>query len=119
AWLVLARKAAGIGKRQSLASWLYKVAYRVALRARDGALRRARREKPVPALQAVADPHAAIPAPDELRPVLDEELSRLPEKYRAPVVLCYLEGWTNEEAAGRLRCPVGTLKTRLARARRL
>src|SRR5262249_4558982 len=55
----------------------------------------------------------------ELRPVLDEELNRLAERHRAPVVLCYLEGLTNEEAARQLACPVGTLKTRLAQARRL
>jgi RNA polymerase sigma factor (sigma-70 family) len=118
--LVLARKAGSIGKRESVGSWLYKVAYRVALRARDGALRRARHERQVLQMPAVDDPHSAGgPAWDELRPVLDEELNRLPEKHRAPVVLCYLEGLTNEEAARQLCCPVGTLKTRLAQARRL
>src|SRR5262249_7966558 len=58
-------------------------------------------------------------APPDLRPVLHAELDRLPEKYRAPVVLCYLEGKTNEEAARQLRWPVGTVKTRLTRARAL
>src|SRR5262249_22497757 len=78
------------------------------------------REGQVPELPAVGDPHAlADPAWTELRPVLDEELSRLSEKHRAPVVLCYLEGLTNEEAARQLACPVGTVKTRLAQARRL
>jgi RNA polymerase sigma factor (sigma-70 family) len=118
--LVLARKAASISKHESLGSWLYKVAYRVALRARDGARRRARHERPVANLPAVGDPHAAADASwAELRLVLDEELSQLPEKHREPVVLCYLEGLTNEEAARQLACPVGTLKTRLAQARRL
>jgi RNA polymerase sigma factor (sigma-70 family) len=118
--LVLARKAGSIGRRGSVGSWLYQVAYRVALRARAGALRRARHERRVADLPAVADPHAAAdPGWRELRPVLDEELGRLPEKYRAPVVLCYLEGLTNEQAARQLRCPAGTLKTRLTRARRL
>jgi RNA polymerase sigma factor (sigma-70 family) len=118
--LVLARKASSIGRREALGSWLYKVAYRVALRARYGALRRARREQTLAQLPAVVDPHVpASPAWAELRPVLDEELDRLGEKHRAAVVLCYLEGLTNEEAARQLNCPVGTLKTRLAKARRL
>src|SRR4051812_6368754 len=118
--LVLARKASSIGKHESLGSWLYKVAYRVALRARDVALRRARHERQVEAMPDLGDPHA--PADSgwaELRPVLDEELARLAEKHRAPVVLCYLQGLSNEEAARQLACPVGTLKTRLAQARRL
>jgi RNA polymerase sigma factor (sigma-70 family) len=117
--LALARKANSIGKGGSVGSWLYKVAYRVALRARAEAQRRARHEKHLPVMPAVADPYAADPAWRELRPVLDEELSRLPDKYRAPMVLCYLDGLTNEEAAGRLQCPAGTVKTRLAHAREL
>jgi RNA polymerase sigma factor (sigma-70 family) len=118
--LALARKAGSIGKRESVGSWLYKVAYRVALRAREAALRRGRHERQVEQLPAAAASHPAeVPAWDELRPVLDEELNRLAEKHRAPVVLCYLEGLTNEEAARQLRCPVGTVKTRLAHARRL
>src|SRR5262249_43550005 len=68
---------------------------------------------------------AALPAPEDtsevdwrdLRPVLDEEIGRLPEKYRAPFVLCYLEGHTNKEAAETLRCPEGTILSRLARGR--
>jgi RNA polymerase sigma factor (sigma-70 family) len=118
--LALARKAGSIGKRESVGSWLYKVAYRVALRAREAALRRSRHERQVDQLPAAVDSQAAATPPwDELRPVLDEELNRLAEKHRAPVVLCYLEGLTNEEAARQLRCPVGTVKTRLAYARRL
>ncbi len=53
----------------------------------------------------------------DLQPVLDDELNRLPEKYRAPILLCYVEGKTNEEAGRLLRLPVGTVKSRLARAR--
>jgi RNA polymerase sigma factor (sigma-70 family) len=117
--LALARKARSIGKGGSVGSWLYKVAYRVALRARAQSLRRVRHEKQVAELPAVADARAADPAWRELGPVLDEELNRLPEKYRAAVVLCYLEGLTNEEAARQLRWPPGTVKTRLARAREL
>jgi RNA polymerase sigma factor (sigma-70 family) len=118
--LVLARKARSIGSGESVGGWLYKVAYRVALRARDGTVRRARHEKHAATREAAADPQPGEGlARDELRLVLDEELNRLPQRHRAPVVLCYLQGLTNEEAARQLRCPVGTLKTRLARARRL
>jgi RNA polymerase sigma factor (sigma-70 family) len=117
-FLVLARKAGSIGRGGSVASWLYKVAYRVALRSRSR--RRARPEVPALGEAVVPDPRTPDdPGWRELRGVLDEELARLPEKYRAPVVLCYLEELTNVEAARRLRCPPGTVKTRLAHARRL
>src|SRR5262249_57739013 len=66
------------------------------------------------------DPPVADPAPnllwEQVRAVLDEEISRLPEKYRLPMVLCYLEGKTNDEAARLLGCPRGTVAVRLARA---
>jgi RNA polymerase sigma factor (sigma-70 family) len=114
-FLVLARKAASIGKRDAVASWLYKVASRVALRLRARAARRGAREE---ALAEVATPGRADDvAWRDLRPVLDEEIDRLPEKYRAPFVLCYLQGHTNEEAAEQLRCPKGTILSRLARGR--
>jgi RNA polymerase sigma factor (sigma-70 family) len=113
-FLVFARKAGSIGKRESVGSWLYKVAYRVALRARGRAAHRSGDELP-----------ADLPAPQgpddllwrDLRPVLDEEIHRLPEKYRTPFVLCYLEGHTNEEAAEQIGCPKGTVLSRLARGR--
>jgi RNA polymerase sigma factor (sigma-70 family) len=120
-FLVLARKAAGVSARESLAGWLYRVAYRVALRARAGSAGRGRHETPTADL-------SAVPAPDdadreaawrELRPLLDREVSRLPEKYRVPVVLCYLESRTYEEAARQLGCSRGTVSTRLTRAREL
>ena len=115
AFLALALKAGSIGRRQAVAGWLYTVAYRTALRARD---RRSRRGA-FPPCDLNALP--ARPAEDaswrDLRPVLDEEVSRLPEKYRAAFVLCHIEGRTNEEAARELGCPVGTVLSRLARAR--
>jgi RNA polymerase sigma factor (sigma-70 family) len=115
-FLVLARKAASIGRREACASWLYKVAYRVALAARSVAAERAAREQPcpdeVPAAQATDDLVWR-----DLRPVLDEEVSRLPQKYRAAFVLCCLEGRTNAEAAEQLGCPEGTVLSRLSRAR--
>jgi RNA polymerase sigma-70 factor (ECF subfamily) len=119
-FLVLARKAGSICRPERLPSWLYGVAYRTSLKARVGAarLRRADRLLPdrVTATAPAADDEAAR---TELALVLDEELSRLPEKYRAPLVICSLQAHTHEEAARRLGCPRGTLTTRLVRARAL
>jgi RNA polymerase sigma factor (sigma-70 family) len=117
--LVLARKASGINKRLSLASWLYKVAFRIAIRARADSARRSRLEKQRMMLAArVLEPDSANDSLD-LRPVIDEGLMQMPEKYRVPILLCYLQNKTNEEAALLLRWPVGTVKTRLAKAREL
>lgn len=116
-FLVLIRKAATLDRRGSVAGWLYRVAYRVAVRARAKAARW--RQEPQQVLDMLeADPDK-IAAQQELRGVLDEELNRLPEKYRLPVVLCYLEGQTNDEAARHLGWPKGTVSGRLARARDL
>jgi RNA polymerase sigma factor (sigma-70 family) len=114
-FLALARKARSIGKPASLGSWLYKVAYRAALSARARAVRRAAVEVPL-AAEPVADP---VPAADwhDLRPVLDAEIHRLPDRYRVPFVLCYLEGLSLAEAARLLGRPPATVGTRLARAR--
>jgi RNA polymerase sigma factor (sigma-70 family) len=115
AFLVLARRAASIASRELLASWLYGVAYRTALKARAAATRRRGRERQV---SAMPEPAAARPDPwEDVRPLLDEELSRLPDQYRLPIILCDLEGKTHKEAAGQLGWPVGTLSGRLARAR--
>jgi RNA polymerase sigma factor (sigma-70 family) len=114
-FLILARKADSIGKQQACASWLYKVAYRVALEARARSAERAARED-----GGTEELSASARTDDlwcDLRPVLDVELSRLPEKYRAAFVLCCLEGRTGAEAAEELRCPKGTVLSRLARAR--
>ncbi len=119
-FLVLVRKAGSIGKREAVGSWLHRVASRVALRARCTGARRAVREQTGLDLQQIA---AVEQPPDladtELPGILTEELSRLPEKYRVPVVLCYLEGKGYDEAARQLGCPKGTLSTRLTRARML
>lgn len=116
-FVVLARKAATIRKQESVGRWLYEVAYRLALKARTSALRRRNHET------QAADAPFTEQANDlewhELRLVLDEELHRLPEKYRGPLVLCYLEGKTNEEAAQELGWPVGSMSWRLGRARDL
>jgi RNA polymerase sigma factor (sigma-70 family) len=114
-FLVLARKAGSLAGRDPLGPWLHGVARRTAAKARAQATRRRARE-------ARAGPPGAV-GPDEgpvwrdLRPVLDEEVGRLPARHRAAVVLCYLQGRTNAEAAGRLGCSRGTVATLLARAR--
>ena len=113
-FLVLARKAASIRKTESLSSWLHGVAYRLALKARAEIERRRLHEQ-----QAI--PPAESAETDwswrEVRGLLDEELQRLPEKQRVPLVLCYLEGLTQDEAARRLGWPRGTLKRRLEAGR--
>jgi RNA polymerase sigma factor (sigma-70 family) len=114
-FLVLARRARDLDRRHSVAGWLHTVAYHTALRARGISARRQQCERPL-------DQEPLSPQPTaehDLRPVLEEELHRLPTRYRVPLVLCYLEGKTNEEAAQQLRCPIGTVKGRLSRAREM
>jgi RNA polymerase sigma factor (sigma-70 family) len=115
-FLALSRQAGSIGKRASLAGWLCKVAYRIALRARTRAAKHATTSvvDEVPA-QAAIDPGLA----EDVRLALEEELHRLPEKYRAALVLYYWSGLTNREIAGVLDCPIGTVSTRMARGRAL
>jgi RNA polymerase sigma factor (sigma-70 family) len=115
-FLVLVRRASSLDRRGSLSSWLYTVAYHLALKARAHAARRRAIEQPIASVPA--EP-ASSENGNDVRLVLDEELDRLPEKYRAPVVLCYFQGKTNEEAARQLGWPVGTVWGRLARAREL
>jgi RNA polymerase sigma factor (sigma-70 family) len=116
AFLVLARKAATVGRRAPLGPWLYGVAWRVAVRLRGRAARRRQRERPGVDLDALPADDAAW---SDAHGVVHEEVQRLPDAYRSAVVLCYLEGNTNEEAARVLRRPVGTVKSRLTRAREL
>ena len=117
-FLVLVRRARQLGPRDAIGPWLYGVAARVAPRARSQAARR-RRYEPI-ALEIPGRRTGRGRAVDpELVEMLDQELSRLPSKYRSPLVLCYLEGRTHEEAARDLKWPVGTVKGRLARARDL
>jgi RNA polymerase sigma factor (sigma-70 family) len=114
-WLVLARKAQSVRWSDSIAGWLHAVAQRVAAKARGQIARR----------EAVQREHAVMAPPilstrqDDLLELLHAEIARLPEKYRAPLVLCYLEGKTNAEAAALLNCPPGSMSKRLERARNL
>jgi RNA polymerase sigma factor (sigma-70 family) len=114
-FLVLARRASTIRDPDRLGPWLHRVALRVAIRASDDA----RRRRESPDAEALASCPAPEPPGGDARPAIHEEVDRLPEKYRAPVVLCYLEGLSHEEAARRLRWPVGSVKGRLSRARGL
>jgi RNA polymerase sigma factor (sigma-70 family) len=117
-FLVMIEKADRLCRPELLGNWLYGVAYRTALHARQRAARRSEREREAVAMSSdsVSQPEIEV---SELRRVLDEELHRLPEKYRAPLVLCYLEGKTNEEAARLMSWPSGSMSYRLARGREL
>ena len=116
-FLILARRAGSIRKREVLSSWLYGVAYRVAVRSRSDVLRRRSYETASTSLEDAA-PFDSNDL-EEVVPILDQELSRLPEKLRAPLVLCYLKDCTHDQAAAELRWPVGTVRSRLARGREL
>ncbi len=114
-FLVLVRKATSILPREMVANWLYGVAHQTALKARATAATRKRRER-----QVATMPEPAVAEHDlrhDLQPLLDQELSRLPNKYRAVLVLCDLEGKTRKEAARQLGVPEGTVAGQLARAR--
>jgi RNA polymerase sigma factor (sigma-70 family) len=112
---VLARKAKAIHWSSAVGGWLHAVAFRIARKAKTLQVRRRMRESQLP----------DVPAPDnppewvwrDLGPILDEEVNRLPKRFRQPFVLCALEGKSNQEAAAELHCPVGTVSSRLTRAR--
>jgi RNA polymerase sigma factor (sigma-70 family) len=115
AFLVLARKAASIMPREKLGNWLYGVAYQTAMKARAQRTKRRARESQAP---DGPEPMATSDEPrDDRVESLDRELSRLPEKYRIPIVLCDLEGSTHKDVASRLGWPIGTVSSRLSRAR--
>jgi RNA polymerase sigma factor (sigma-70 family) len=115
-FLVLACKAGSVRRRHTVASWLYGVACKVALNLRGSSGRRRRKEK-----EAAAMPKgdATSESWHQLEPLLDDAVRSLPDRYRAPVVLCDLEGKSRKEAARQLGCPEGTVASRLARARQL
>jgi RNA polymerase sigma factor (sigma-70 family) len=114
-FLVLVRRAASIASPEVLANWLYGVAHQTALKARATVAKRKARER-----QVTEMPEPAAVAQDlwnDLRPLLDHEMSRLPDIYRVVIVLCDLEGKTRKEAARHIGLPEGTVGSRLARAR--
>src|SRR4051794_2696929 len=115
-FLILARKAASIRQAASVAAWLHGVAYRTALKARSNSAARQHHESQAVARQTEATDELTW---REVREVLHEEINGLAERHRAPLVLCYLEGKGQDEAAALLGLPKGTLKGRLERAREL
>src|SRR5262249_38537162 len=116
-FLVLARRAASVTWQESAAGWLYEVAARVVAKARASAARRPQGERDWETMSTDTPVSAATRR--ELQQVIEEEVRRLPEKYRLPVILCYLEGLSRGDAARQLGCPEGTVAGRLARARAL
>ncbi len=118
-FLVLVRRAREIREPEALAGWLRGVAYRVAIRVRQQSSRRREIET------ALADQNPRDPAGPsrewsfDLKDIVGDELTRLPEEYRRPIELCYLDGLTHQEAAHELEWPVGTVKVRLVRGRRI
>jgi RNA polymerase sigma factor (sigma-70 family) len=116
-FLVLARKADSVRPREMVGPWLYGVAHRTALKARAMNAKRRVRERRAAEMALPTAP--ADGPPEELLARLDDELGRLPERYRVPVVLCELQGRSRKEVAGQLHIPEGTLSSRLARAKQL
>jgi RNA polymerase sigma factor (sigma-70 family) len=114
-FLVLVRQPASVGKPASVASFLHGVAYRLAMKARAEAARRRVHERQAGVMPKDDPPDDVLWR--DLRPILHQEVERLPQKYRLCVVLCYLQGKTNEEAAQLLGIPRGTVLSRLSRAR--
>ena len=120
-FLILVRHCRSVRKRDSVGSWLYGVASRVAARARVEAARRrsVERRGGLRVVTAVDPREDADLDRAEFGPVVEEEVRRLPEKYRAAIVLCYWQGLTQEQAAVQLGIPLGTVRSRVARARDL
>jgi RNA polymerase sigma factor (sigma-70 family) len=116
-FLVLVRKADAITRPDLLGNWLYGVAVRTARKARIRVARRLHHERQAAVASRDSPQHDA--GLHDLLSQLDDELERLPDKYRAPLVLCYLDGLTNEEAAGRLGWPTGSISYRLTRGREM
>ncbi len=117
-FLVLARDAGAIRRPESVGSWLFGVAYRLARRARMEAAKRHRHERQPRPMPAAEDPTAGLTW-REVQQILDDELHRLPERFRVPLVLCYLEGKTQAEAAAQLGWSKGTLRRRLEQGQAL
>jgi RNA polymerase sigma factor (sigma-70 family) len=117
-FLVLSRQAGSIHQHRSLNRWLYEVACRISRRERRRLDRLRSQERQVPEMESAASPDFD-PADRELKPILHEEIGRLPSKLRDAIVLCYFDGLTMDAAAQRIGCPVSTFKSRLRKGRDL
>jgi RNA polymerase sigma factor (sigma-70 family) len=115
-FLVLARKAGTVSPRELVGNWLYGVAHTTAVRLRAANAKRRVRERQV---ADMPEPQAEQNDRQDLHQLLDEELARLPDKYRVPIVLCDLEGRPRKAVARQLKVPEGTLSSRLTTARRI
>ena len=120
-FLVLLKRSGSIRRLESLGSWLYGVAARVSARARADAARRCAAEQraALRVVQVIDSSDESGQDRAEFGTIVQEEVRRLPEPYRAVVVLCYWQGLTHEQAAAQLGCPLGTVRSRMARARKL
>jgi RNA polymerase sigma-70 factor (ECF subfamily) len=121
-FLVLSRRASNLDGQRPLGNWLHAVAFRTALKARQTIVQRRRRELQMLDVSTIVGRNAQGREESEwsdLRPLLDEELNQLPEKYRAPLVLCFLEGKSHLQAARELGWPSGSMSRRMNRARKL
>lgn len=114
-FLILVHRAGALDRTRPIGDWLYTVAFRLARRAKANETRRRQRETTPAQFRGSVDPVH----PDDTAAVLHEELNRLPEKHRAPLVLTYLEGRTYEEVSKALGCPVGSVGWRLDQALQL
>jgi RNA polymerase sigma factor (sigma-70 family) len=113
-FVLLFRKAGSVRGVDALGAWLHRVAYRVAIQARSDAARRREIETLAASTRA-----PELPGHDDTGPLLHEEIERLPERFRLPVVLCYLEGMSRDQAADHLKCTEGAVRGRLAKGREL
>jgi RNA polymerase sigma factor (sigma-70 family) len=116
-FLVLAQRARAVRRRGAVASWLHGVALRLAAKVKRGAARRRSHERRGGEIMSARRGEPEGPTSVESWDELHEELERLPDRYREPIVLCHLEGLTQEQAARRLGWPLGTVQSRLARGR--
>ena len=116
-FLVLAQRASSVRRRGSVASWLHGVALRLASKVKRGAARRRSHEQRGGEIMTARRVAQGGSEPAETWKELHEELERLPERFREPIVLCHIEGLTQEQAAHRLGWPIGTVQSRLARGR--
>jgi RNA polymerase sigma factor (sigma-70 family) len=116
-FVVLARKAGSISWRDSVSNWLYQVAYRIAVETKTNTARRRIHERQAAEMRIPEVTDQA--SRQELAQVIDEELHRLPDKYRAPLLLCYLEGETSDQAAKHLGWSLRTLQRRLEQGRKV